>query len=121
MGVNREQVAERLRAWAARAQQEAQHADTQENILNWQGQAQVLGSIATYLRGPGAQVSDTVIWKQTVADRERVLAGWDRQQAGPEAMLYAGMVAGYDVALTALADVMGLTWYESPRFPLHIG
>ena len=114
MGMNREPVIERLRVWATRAQHEAQYADTQQDVLNWQGQAQVLGSIATYLAGPGAQVDDAIIWKQVVADRAAALAEWQRVQEGLEAMLYAGAVAGYDVALTALADVMGKTFYESP-------
>lgn len=119
MSANREQVIGRLRVWAARAQHEAQYADTQADILNWQGQSQVLGSIATYLAGPGAQVDDAAIWRQIVADRSSALAEWEQRQEGAEAMLYAGAVAGYDVALTALADVMGKTFYEESQ--LHYG
>jgi hypothetical protein len=110
--VNREQTIERLRVWAARAFSEAQYADTREDRLSWQGHAQVLSGIATYLAGPGSEADDNTIWKQVVADRQSALGAWQRAQSGPEAMLYSGMVAGYDVALTALADLMGRTWSE---------
>lgn len=113
--MTREQAIERLRMWSARAQHEAQFADTREDVLSWQGQAQVLGSVAIFLGGTGAQLSDEEIWKQVVADRSAALAAWERTQEGPEAMLYAGMVAGYDVALTVLRDVAGRTWEVEER------
>ncbi len=112
--MNRDSAIERLRIWAARAQDEAQQADTQEDVLNWQGQAQVLSSTATYLSGPGAEADDSIIWKQVVADRAGALAAWEKQQEGPQAMYCAGMVAGYDVALTVLSDVMGRVQTENP-------
>lgn len=111
--VNREQATELLRNWAARASREAQEADTREDVLSWQGQAQVLSAVATYLAGPASQTEDSAIWKQVVADRQSALGAWQRAQEGPEAMLYSGMVAGYDVALTALADLMGRVWEEN--------
>ncbi len=113
--MNRTYAVERLRAWAARAQSEAQEADTRENILNWQGQAQVLGDVATFLASPGAQMDDEKIWKQIVADRSRALANWEREQEGSDAMLYSGLVAGYDVVLTTLTDVAGRSWTEDVR------
>ena len=108
--MNRQQAIERLRIWAARAQQEAQEADTQENLLHWQGQAQVLSSVATFLSGAGAQANDDQLWKQIVSDRSAALAAWEREQGGAEAMYYAGMVSGYDIAVTALTDIAGRTW-----------
>lgn len=111
--MNREQATELLRNWAARASHEAQEADTREDILSWQGQAQVLSAVATYLAGPASQAEDSAIWKQVVADRQSALGAWQRAQEGPEAMLYSGMVAGYDVALTALSDLMGRVWEEN--------
>lgn len=108
--VKREQAAERLRQWAARAQHEAQYADTREDILHWQGQAQVLGSVATFLAGPGATLDDDTVWKQIVSDRSGALAAWEQAQEGAEAMLYAGMVAGYDIVVTALTDMAGRAW-----------
>lgn len=111
--VNREQATELLRTWAVRANSEAQEADTRENILNWQGQAQVLSAVATYLAGPGGQAEDAAVWKQVIADRQSALGAWQKAQEGPEAMLYAGMVAGYDVALTALSDLMGRDWEQN--------
>lgn len=113
--MNRAYAVERLRAWAARAQEEAQEADTRDNTLNWQGQAQVLGDVATFLAGPGAQLDDSQIWRQVVGDRSRAMANWEREQAGPEAMFYAGHVAGYDVVLTILKDVAGRSWTEDTR------
>lgn len=111
--MNREQATELLRNWAMRASHEAQEADTRQDILNWQGQAQVLSAVTTYLAGPGGQAEDTAIWKQVIADRQSALGAWQKAQGGPEAMLYAGMVAGYDVALTALADLMGRNWEQN--------
>lgn len=111
--VTREQTIERLRKWAERAYHEAQFADTREDILNWQGQAQVLAGVATYLAGAGSQADDAATWKQVIADRQSALGAWQKAQEGPEAMFYAGMVSGYDVALTALADLMGRTWEEN--------
>ncbi len=113
--MNREQISQRLRNWANRAQHEAQEADTQENILNWQGQAQVLSSVSTFLEGPGVQMADEDIWQQIVGDRTRALDGWQKAQEGPEAMLYAGIVAGYDVVLTILPDMTGRTWEDVNR------
>lgn len=111
--VTREQAIERLRLWAERANHEAQFADTREDILSWQGQAQVLAGVATYLAGAGSQADDAATWKQVIADRQSALGAWQRAQEGPEAMFYAGMVSGYDVALTALADLMGRTWGQN--------
>ncbi len=113
--MTREQAIERLRLWSARAQHEAQFADTREDILNWQGQSQVLGSVATFMGGPGSQITDEEVWRQVVADRSAALAAWERTQEGGEAMLYAGMVAGYDVALTVLRDVAGRNWDVEER------
>ncbi|MGZ3584884.1 MAG: hypothetical protein ACXWP6_20710 [Ktedonobacterales bacterium] len=113
--MNRAYAIDRLRAWARQAQSEAQDADTREDILNWQGQAQVLSDVATFLAGPGAQMDDNQIWKQVVADRTRALSNWEREQEGPEAMFYAGMVAGYDYVVTTLADVTGRSWTEALR------
>ena len=113
---NRAATIERLRAWARRAQSEAQYADTRENTLNWQSQAQVLNSVASFLADQGAQMSDFDVWEQVVADRSNSLAAWQAQQEGPEVATYAGEVAGYDVALTALKDVDGKVW---PRTDAH--
>ena len=109
-----EQAIERLRAWALRAQDEAEHADTRDNTLNWQGQAQVLSGTATYLSGQAGQADESIMWKQVVSDRQQALAAWEKEQAGPRAMFYSGMVAGYDVALTILADVMGRVYTDNP-------
>jgi hypothetical protein len=108
--MKREQAVERLRQWAARARHEAQYADTREDILHWQGQAQVLGGVATFLAGPGATLDDDTVWKQIVSDRSGALAAWEQAQEGAEAMLYAGMVAAYDIVVTALTDIAGRAW-----------
>lgn len=113
--MQREQVTEQLRLWAIRAQHEAQEADTREDVLSWQGQAQVLGSVAAFLAGQGAQADDAAIWKQLIADRSRAIANWEGQQSGPEAMYYSGVVAGYDLVLTTLSDVMGRSWTYNVR------
>ncbi|HEU0028867.1 MAG TPA: hypothetical protein VFQ25_17310 [Ktedonobacterales bacterium] len=116
--MNREQTLERLRAWARRAQSEAQYADTREDRLKWQGQAQALSGVASLLAEQGGQKSDFDIWSQVVYDREKSLAAWQERQSGPDINMYAGQMAGYDVALTALKDVDGVVW---PRRDPHVG
>ncbi len=116
--MNREQTVERLRAWARRAQSEAQYADTRDDRLKWQGQAQALSGVASLLVEQGAQLSDFEIWTQVVSDREKSLTAWKERQSGPEINTYAGQMAGYDVALTALKDVDGVVW---PRREPHAG
>lgn len=113
--MDREEAVRRLRTWAAHANHEAEMALTQDNILNWQGQAQVLNGVASYLTGQGAGASDDAVWRQIVADRSGVLAAWDTAREGTEAMLYAGMVAGFDLALTTLTDIAGRDWAPVQR------
>lgn len=113
--MDREEAIRRLRTWAAHANHEAEMAVTQENILNWQGQAQVLNGVATYLTGQGASADDDTVWRQIVGDRTGVLAAWDTAREGPEAMLYAGMVSGFDLALTTLTDIAGRDWAPAQR------
>ena len=113
--MDREEAIRRLRTWAAHANREAQVAATQENILNWQGQAQVLNGVATFLTGQGASADDDAVWRQIVADRSGVLAAWDTAREGPQAMLYAGMVAGFDLALTTLTDIANRDWVPAQR------
>lgn len=114
--MNREQTAERLRAWARRAQSEAQYADTSADRLKWSGQAQALNGVAGLLSEQGGSLSDFDIWTQVVSDREKSLATWKEMQSGVEINTYAGRMAGYDVALTALKDVDGVVW---PRREPH--
>lgn len=116
--MNREQTIERLRAWARRAQSEAQYADTRADELNWRGQAQALNGVASFLAEQGAQLDDFAIWSQVVADREKGRLAWLEAEDSPEVPLYAGQVAGFDVALTALKDVDSVVW---PRLEPHIG
>lgn len=114
--MNREQTAERLRAWARQAQVEAQYADTRADRLKWTAQAQALSSVAGLLTEQGAEFTDFAIWTQVVSDREKSLAAWKERQSGPDINTYAGQMAGYDVALTALKDVDGVVW---PRREAH--
>ncbi len=116
--MTREETVDRLRAWAAGAQREAMEADTRENILNWQAQAAVLSSIASFLADQGGESDDEQIWTRVVADRNKSLAAWLAQPEGSEAAFYAGEVAGYDVALTALRDLTGRVW---PLVEPHVG
>jgi hypothetical protein len=110
--VNREGLSRQLRSWADQAQHEAQEADTEADRRNWEGQAQVLSGVSTFLTGPGREMTDADIWQQVVGDRSRALASWEQVQEGPEAMLYAGVVAGYDMVLTTLRDMTGRTWED---------
>ena len=116
--MNREQTIERIRAWARRAQSEAENADTREDALNWRGQAQALNGVASFLGEQGAQLDDFAVWEQVVSDREKARLAWIEAQEGPAVPAYAGQVAGFDVALTAIKDVDNVVW---PRFEPHIG
>lgn len=118
MAINREQTIERMRAWARRAQSEAEYADTRADALNWRGQAQALNGVASFLSEQGAQLDDFAVWSQVVADREKARLAWIEAQEGPNVDSYSGRVAGFDVALTALKDVDNVVW---PRFEPHIG
>lgn len=113
--MNRQQVSQRLQIWANQAQHEAEEADTPEDMLNWQGQAQVLGSVATFLAAAPAQMADEDIWQQVVGDRTLALEAWQKAQSGPPAMLYAGIVAGYDTVITTLHDMTRKTWSDINR------
>ena len=115
MSKNREEMIERLRTWSARALHEAQYADNHEDILQWQGQSAVLSGVANYLADQSAD-DDFTIWRQVVGDRSKSLAEWMARQGGPEAALYAGQVAGFDVALTVLKDPEARNW---PKYEPH--
>lgn len=119
----RQETASRLRQWAQRAQHEAVEADTVANAQNWQGQAQVLAAVANFVAGQPPEVTDKQVWRRVVADRERTLAEWFARQGPADteeggAPFYAGAVAGYDLALTALKDMAGRVW---PRIEPHVG
>lgn len=115
--MDRMQTMERLRIWAVRARHEAQMADTYADQLKWQGQAQVLASVATVLADRATETDTYAVWRRIVADRAQALAAWQEVQEGPEAMFHAGEVSGYDLALTALKDVAGRIW---PRIEPHV-
>ena len=110
--MNREALSRELRRWAEQAEHEAQEADTEADRLNWEGQAQVLNSVSAFLTGLGREMPDTQIWQQVVGDRSSAVDSWEKVQSGPEAMLYAGVVAGYDLVLTTLRDMTGKTWQD---------
>lgn len=113
-----DEAIQRLRTWAARAQHEALEADTHGDTLSWQGQAQVLSSVANLLADQGGQSSEFTTWRRIVADREKSLATWQVRQTGPDVSYFAGEVAGYDLALTTIRDVAGRVW---PRIEPHVG
>ena len=115
MSKSREEMIERLRVWSARALQEAQYADTQEAALQWQGQSAVLSGVANYLEDQSG-ADDFTVWRQVVGDRSKSLAEWMAREGGADAALYAGQVAGFDVALTALRDPEARNW---PKYESH--
>jgi hypothetical protein len=108
--VTREQVIERLRVWATRAQSEANEADNPEDMLNWTGQAQVLGGIAEFLAGQGAQLDPAAVRLQVISGRQKSIGAWDLSRHNERDLaLHAGEVAGYDLTLSLLQDV-GEMW-----------
>ncbi len=108
--MTKELMIERLRVWAARAQSEAQHADTPEDVVNWTGQAQVLGSIAAFLAAQGAQLDPAGVRLQIVNDRQKSIRAWEQARDDEPALARsAGEVTGYDLALALLKDA-GSGW-----------
>jgi hypothetical protein len=115
MSKSRAEMVELLRAWSARAQHEAQYADTHESALHWQGQAAVLSGVANYLTDQN-DADDFTVWRQVVGDREQSLAEWMVRQDGADGALFAGQVAGFDLALTILKDPELRNW---PKYEPH--
>jgi hypothetical protein len=108
--VTREQVIERLRVWAVRAQSEAQRADTPADVLNWTGQAQVLSGIAEFLASQGAQLDPASVRLQVVTSRQKSIGAWEHARDDERALAqFAGEVTGYDLALSLLKDA-GQSW-----------
>ncbi len=108
--MTREQVIDRLRVWAARANSEALEADTSADRLNWTGQAQVLGDVAAFLANQGAGLDLERVRLQVIAGRQQAIAAWElARQNGHDLALHAGEVAGYDVMLSLLRDA-GTSW-----------
>jgi hypothetical protein len=109
-GVTREQVIERLRVWAARANSEALEADTPADRLNWTGQAQVLGDVAAFLANQGAGLDLERVRLQVIGGRQQAIAAWELARENERDLaLHAGEVAGYDITLLLLRDV-GSGW-----------
>lgn len=108
--MTREQVIDRLRVWAIRAQSEAQQADTPEDVANWTGQAQVLSGIGEFMLGQGAQLDPAGVRLQVISGRQKSIGAWDlARHTERELALHAGEVTGYDLALSLLKDA-GQSW-----------
>ena len=108
--MTREQVIERLRVWAARANSEALEADTTAGRLNWAGQAQVLGDVAAFLANQGAGLDLERVRLQVIGGRQQAIAAWELARENErELALHAGEVAGYDITLSLLRD-LGSGW-----------
>lgn len=108
--MTREQMIERLRVWALRAQSEADNADNVADTLTWTGQAQVLSGIAEYLASQGSQLGPGAARLQIISGRQKSIGAWDLARDKPRDLaLHAGEVSGYDLALTLLNDA-GNIW-----------
>lgn len=108
--MTREQVIDRLRVWAARAQSEANEADVPTDTVSWLGQAQILSGAAEFLAGQGAQLDPSRVRLQLISGRQKSLGAWDLARTNErELSLHAGEVAGYDLALALLKDA-GDSW-----------
>lgn len=108
--MTREQIIERLRVWALRAQSEADNADNTIDTLTWTGQAQVLSGIAEFLASQGSQLDPGAARLQIISGRQKSIGAWDMARDNPRDLaLHAGEVTGYDLALALLQDA-GATW-----------
>ena len=115
MAKSREEMVERLRGWSARALHEAQYADTQERCASMAGSGAVLGGVANYItdQSDADDFATGVRWWGTAP---RASTEWMMRQDGADGALYAGQVAGFDVAMTVLKDPEARNW---PKYEPH--
>ena len=103
--LSQQQFVERLRAWAARADNEV--AETYgANKQSWQGQASVLRSVAIVVAsGDAARNTPVALRLQFIADRNKAQAAWEQETDAFMLAQHAGEVQGYELILNLLQDV----------------
>ena len=107
--MNRQLFIDRLRAWAARADNEvAESKGTSKHT--WQGQADVLRATASVVAsGSGINNDPATLRTQLIADRQKSLTVWEHEDNPKAVAEHSGEVAAYDLILTLLNDV-DLRW-----------
>jgi selenocysteine lyase/cysteine desulfurase len=107
--MNRQTFVERLRAWAARADNEvAFSAGTAKRT--WQGEAEVLRATANVaISSGGAPQTPGALRAQLIADRQKTLKEWEEATDPDEVAFLSGQTTAYDLVLTLLKDA-DLQW-----------
>jgi hypothetical protein len=103
--MNRQQFADRLRAWAARAENEVSYSLGTAQ-LTWQGQLEVLRATAAVVAGG---TTPDALRHRIIADRQEALSAWQAETDPDEVAINAGRVQGYELVLELLQDA-GHDW-----------
>lgn len=107
--MNRQLFVDRLRAWAARAENEVAYSEGTGKIA-WQGQAGVLRATASVVASGSTTNNDpAALRRQLLADRQKALVTWEHDDDPAAAAMHSGEVAAYELILTLLRDV-GERW-----------
>ncbi|HKD75247.1 MAG TPA: hypothetical protein VKB76_07115 [Ktedonobacterales bacterium] len=102
--MTRQMFVDRLRAWAARAENEVAYSKGYEKIA-WQGQSAVLRATASVAAaGSAIDTGPAALRRQLLADRQKALAAWEAADNEADASLHSGETAGYDLILALLSD-----------------
>ncbi len=103
--MNRQTFIDRLRTWAARAENEVAESKG-IGKHTWQGQASVLRATASVVASGGSLNADPeILRKQLIADRQKSLTAWEHADDPNAVAELSGEVAAYELILTLLKDV----------------
>lgn len=103
--MNRQAFIERLRAWAARADNEVVYAHTEEDKRTWLGNSGVLHAVANVAAAGASDRTDPrTLRLQLIADRQKVLGEWNAQRDSLEAATFTGEAQAYELILDLLKD-----------------
>lgn len=107
--MNRQVFVDRLRAWAARAENEVAYSQGTGKIA-WQGQAGVLRATASVVASGSTTNNDpAALRKQLIADRQKAIVTWEHGTDADAAATHSGEVAAYDLILALLREA-GERW-----------
>ncbi len=102
--MNRLQFIDRLRAWAARADNEVAESHGTARLA-WQGQASVLRATASVASsGANENNAPDALRRQIIADRQKAYDAWTAEKDPDRVALLSGQIQGYELILTLLAD-----------------
>jgi len=99
--MDRQTFIDRLRAWAARADDEVIYSHGTAQVA-WQGQGSVLRALASVVAT--GNIAPAALRLQIIADRQKTLAAWNAERDVEHAARFTGEVQGYELVLELLTD-----------------